>query len=118
LPALSDDSDKDLPATLNQRVLTGLLRDELHYDGLVITDASRCRHRGPLRRRRSAVRAVIAGADVVMVLWYPEKKHEVRKALKDAIESGRIPEWRLNQAVRRVLLAKARRGLFTHDLRR
>jgi beta-N-acetylhexosaminidase len=59
---------------------------------------------------------VLAGADMVMVLWYPEKKREVRDALLEAAASGRIPAWRLDQAVRRVLAAKAKRGLFTTEL--
>ncbi len=117
LPALGDDGEKDLPATVNPRVLTGLLRDELGYDGLVITDGLEMQ--GIVQRFGSgeaAVRAIIAGADVVMVLWFPEKKREVRDALKEAVLSGRIPEWRFNQAVRRVLTEKARHGLFSAKL--
>ena len=117
LPTLGDDGEKDLPATVNSRVLTGLLRDELGYDGLVITDGLEMQ--GIVQRFGSgeaAVRAVLAGADVVMVLWFPEKKREVRDALLAAVESGRIPDWRLDQAVRRVLVAKATRGLFSRPV--
>ncbi|OGQ10906.1 MAG: hypothetical protein A2138_01360 [Deltaproteobacteria bacterium RBG_16_71_12] len=115
LPALTDSGD--LPATVSERVLTRLLRDELGYEGLVITDGLEMQ--GIVQRFGSgdaAVRAVLAGADMVMVLWYPEKKREVRDALLAAVQSGRIPERRLDQAVRRVLVAKARRGVFSTEL--
>lgn len=112
LPALTDSGD--LPATVSERVLTQLLREELGYDGLVITDGLEMQ--GIVQRFGSgeaAVRAILAGADMVMVLWYPEKKREVRDALLAAVESGRIPQWRLDQAVRRVVRAKARHGVFS-----
>ena len=115
LPALTDSGD--LPATVSERVLTQLLREELGYQGLVITDGLEMQ--GIVQRFGSgeaAVRAVLAGADMVMVLWYPEKKREVRDALLNAALTGRIPAWRLDQAVRRVLVAKARRGLFSTEL--
>lgn len=107
----------DLPATVSARVLTTLLRNELGYQGLVMTDGLEMQ--GIVARFGSgeaAVRAVLAGADVVMVLWYPEKKREVRDALLSAARSGRLPAQRLHEAVRRVLLAKAKRGLFSREL--
>ncbi len=61
----------------------------------------------------AAVRAIVAGADMVMVLWFPEKKKEVQQAITDAVKSGRIPQARLDQAVRRVLEHKAKAGLFS-----
>jgi beta-N-acetylhexosaminidase len=120
LPALGLETgeEKDLPATVSPRVLTRLLREELGYDGLVMTDGLEMQ--GIVQRFGSgeaAVRAVLAGADVVMVLWFPEKKREVKDALLAAARSGRLPAWRLDQAVRRVLVAKARRGLFDKSQR-
>lgn len=105
---------RDMPATLSHKVLTGLLRNELAWDGLVITDGLEMA--GIVDRfgaGEAAVQAVVAGADMVMVLWSVEKKREVRRALLDAVTSGRLSEQRLNQAVRRVLEAKARAGLFS-----
>ncbi len=105
---------KDIPATVSAKVLTGVLREELGYDGLVITDGLEMQ--GIIDRYgagEAAVRAVVAGADMVMVLWFPEKKREVRRALLDAVASGRLSSSRLDQAVRRVLEQKARAGLFS-----
>ena len=102
-----------VPATVSAKVLTGVLREELGWDGLVITDGLEMQ--GIVEQYgagEAAVRAVNAGADMVMVLWFPEKKREVRQALKDAVIAGRIPRARLDHAVRRVLEHKARIGLF------
>ncbi len=112
LPMIAEGSD--VPATVSAKVLTTLLREDLGYDGLVITDGLEMQ--GIVDRYgagEAAVRAVVAGADMVMVLWFPEKKREVHNALKDAVVSGRIPPERLQQAVRRVLETKARAGLFS-----
>ncbi len=105
---------KDVPATVSGKVLTGVLREDLGWDGLVITDGLEMQ--GIIERYgagEAAVRAIVAGADMVMVLWFPEKKLEVQRALIDAVKSGRLPMARLDQAVRRVLEHKARAGLFS-----
>ncbi len=112
LPKIAEGDD--VPATVSGKVITGVLRDELGYDGLVITDGLEMQ--GIIDRfgaGEAAVRAVVAGADMVMVLWFPEKKKEVRRALLDAVGSGRLSRARLDQAVRRVLEQKARSGMFT-----
>lgn len=115
LPAIAE--GPDMPATVSENVLGGILREELRYDGLVITDGLEMH--GIVKRYGSgeaAVRAILAGADMVMILWLPEKKDEVHKALLEAVRSGRISQERLDSAVRRVLTAKARRGLFGQEL--
>jgi beta-N-acetylhexosaminidase len=108
---------KDVPATVSRRVLTDLVRHELRWDGLIITDGLEMRgvveHYGT---GEAAVQAVVAGADMVMVLWSPQAKKAVRRALLEASRSGRIPPARLDEAVRRVLSAKARAGLFTRPV--
>lgn len=115
LPAIT--GDNDLPATVSPQVLTGILREEMGYDGLVITDGLEMN--GIVSRYGSgdaAVRAILAGADMVMVLWFPEKKEEVHQALLAAVRSGKISPARLDQSVRRILRAKAKRGLFSQKL--
>ncbi len=109
-PALTGD---ELPATLSPRVLGGVLRDELHFKGLVITDELEM---DAIDRRygvgRAAVLAVSAGADMVLIPWRLEKKEEVWLALLEAARSGEISPARLDEAVRRILHAKVSRGLF------
>lgn len=101
------------PATLSRHLLGNVLRDELGFGGLVVTDelemdAIDSRYGvGP-----AAVLAVNAGADMVMVPWRAEKVDEVREALLEAARTGELPGSRLDEAVRRVLKAKLARGVF------
>lgn len=109
-PTLTGD---ELPATLSSRVLGGVLRDELRFKGLVITDELEM---DAIDRRfgvgRAAVLAVNAGADMVLIPWRLEKKEEVWLALLEAARSGELPSGRLDEAVRRILHTKISRGLF------
>ncbi|ADO69422.1 beta-N-acetylhexosaminidase [Stigmatella aurantiaca] len=110
IPGLTGDS---VPATLSPQVLEGLLRRDLGFDGLVLTDELEME--AIVQRYgvgRAAVLAMKAGADMVLVPWRPEKKTEVYEALLDAAHEGELPPERLEQAVRRILIAKLRRGLF------
>ncbi len=107
----SDGSDLrvTLPATLSHRILTGLLRDELKFNGLVVTDAMEMA--GIAARydaSSSAVLAVQAGAD--MILKTPDLDAAIR-AIKQAVEHGEITEPRINASVERILRAKAALGL-------
>lgn len=101
------------PATLSRKILTDLLRKRMAFDGLVMTDELEMEaiatHYGV---GRAAVMAIAAGADMVLIPWRPEKKTEVYEALLDAAHGGELPESRINEAVRHVLEAKVRRGLF------
>ncbi len=110
VPGLTGDH---VPATLSAQVLKGLLRERLGFDGLVLTDELEM---DAIAERygvgRAAVLAVNAGADMVLIPWRAEKKTEVYGALLGAALSGDIPRARLDEAVRRVLTTKVRRGLF------
>jgi beta-N-acetylhexosaminidase len=112
VPAL--EPDPNTPATLSPHILTDLLRKEMGYQGLVVTDAM---DMGGITGRNApgeaAVRAVVAGADVVLQLPVPDAAFE---ALRAAVKSGRISRARLDDSVRRILQAKARLGLQKHWL--
>ncbi len=107
VPAL--EPDPNTPATLSSHILTGILRKELGFQGLVVTDAM---DMGGITVRfapgEAAVRAVLAGADCLLMSPVPDAAFE---ALQHAVESGRIPRERLDGSVRRILEAKARLGL-------
>jgi beta-N-acetylhexosaminidase len=110
IPHLTGDT---IPATLHPQVLDGLLRRELGFDGLVITDEMEME---AIAQRYgvgpAAVMAVKAGADMVLVPWSAERKAEVYEALLEAARSGELSAERLALAVRRILTVKVRRGLF------
>jgi beta-N-acetylhexosaminidase len=106
----------DLPATLSKTVLTGLLRERLGYQGLILSDALDMQ---AIKKDRSAAEAAIesfeAGADLLLVagITADDRRHlgDGPPALLEAVRSGRVSEARLNASVLRILEAKARRGL-------
>ena len=102
-----------LPATLSRKVMTGLLRDEMGYDGLLLTDSLEM---GALARSgypvpAAAVASLAAGADLLCISHGFTVHRQVHAALVQAIERGEIPMARLDAAVRRILKAKDQYGL-------
>ncbi|MES2179132.1 MAG: glycoside hydrolase family 3 N-terminal domain-containing protein [Gemmatimonadota bacterium] len=107
LPAVQGDSTT--PATLAPRIITGLLRDKLHFTGLAITDAMSMAGIGKgYTNEESAVLAVQSGADVLLKPTNPTKAID---AVVRAVERGAISRARIDSAVRRVLENKARTGV-------
>ena len=108
LPAL--DPAEFSPATLSAPIVTGLLRGEMKFQGLVFTDSMGM---DAIAKRLSpgdaAVRAIQAGNDVV--LHSPDDAAAVA-AIKVAAQTGKIPMAQLDASVRRLLQAKARLGLY------
>lgn len=106
LPAL--DSSRD-PATLSPKIIRGLLRDEMGFNGVAITDAMDMR--GVLDRfgaRAAAQRAVAAGADILI---QPEDIVTTIDAIVAGVTAGRYPASRVTDAARRILTLKASLGL-------
>ena len=100
VPALDD-----VPATLSRRVLTELLRDELGFDGLVITDALEMRAIADgVGVEEGAVRAIAAGADALCIGHdlHEDAVAAVVAALVAAVAEGRLPLARLEEAADRV----------------
>ncbi|WP_217182278.1 glycoside hydrolase family 3 protein [Streptomyces sp. AC495_CC817] len=98
--------DPDLPATLSRSVLTGLLRDELGYDGLIVTDGMEMRAiSGTYGIEHGSVLALAAGADAICVgggLADEETVLRLRDALVTAVRTGELAEERLADAANRV----------------
>jgi len=113
--------DDERPATLSPTVLTGLLREELGYDGLIVTDSMDMDGvKAGWGREEAAVRALAAGADVIVAVSKGEDAfdEQVRtvEALADSIRSGEVPAERVESALRRVFEAKRRVGLLDADM--
>ena len=106
--------DSAPPATLSRYFMTDVLRDEMKFDGLLVTDAMTM---GGVANRYGAtvplVLAVEAGADILLM---PRNVTEAINTIVQAVESGRITQARIDQSVRRVLRAKAQAGLRTGRL--
>ncbi|WP_406282953.1 glycoside hydrolase family 3 protein [Embleya sp. NBC_00896] len=98
--------DTEQPATLSRAIMTGLLREELGYDGLIVTDAIEM---GAIADTygiaEGTVRAIAAGVDALCVgggLCDEETVLHLRDALVSAVREGRLPEERLAEAAGRV----------------
>nr|WP_221377945.1 glycoside hydrolase family 3 N-terminal domain-containing protein [Actinoplanes polyasparticus] len=98
--------DAELPATLSRPILTGLLREELGFDGLIVTDGIEMQ---AVRRRYglagATVRALAAGVDAICVGGDHADEQTaalLRDAIVAAVRSGELPEERLRSAAARV----------------
>ncbi len=101
---------RPIPATVSHKILTDLLRDELDFKGIIVTDAMEMQGVAALYTPgEAAVRAVSAGADVLLM---PTDPGACIEALEAAVKSGRISQERIDTSVRRILAAKERAGLF------
>ena len=104
--------DASLPATLSRNVLTGLLREEMGYDGAVISD---CLEMGAISEgvgvAAGAVATLLAGADIVLVSHREDRQQDAIAAVLRAVEQGGIPEARIDEALRRVRKLKQARAV-------
>ena len=108
VPALDDSGQ---PASLSRKVVTGLLRDQLGYQGVVVTDSLQMA--GVLQGRtpaQVAVRAVAAGCDQLLMPGDPGAAYH---AILRAVRRGRISVAQLDASVARVVSLKAARGLLS-----
>lgn len=105
-PELTGDTT---PATLSRRIVTEILKDDLGFDGLVITDSlSMAAITESYTPGEAALAALNAGCDILLM---PEDLEEAFDAVLAAVESGEYPAEQLNAAVRRILEFKQLHGL-------
>jgi beta-N-acetylhexosaminidase len=104
------DPEPGTPVTLSRRALTGLLRGELGFQGVIITDDMEM---GAIAKQfgtpQAAVRAIQAGADMILVAHTLSAQRSAIAAVKQAVLSGKISEERIDETVRRILRLKAER---------
>lgn len=98
-----------LPGTLSPVILGGLLRRDLGFDGIVVTDALDMSGLTIyFKQDEAGVRAVLAGADMLLKPGDPDA---VARGLREAVKSGRLTEARIEESARKVLAAKYDLGL-------
>lgn len=104
-----DGKEIALPATLSQKVLTGLMREQMSFKGVIVTDAMNMgaivEHFGAVD---AAIRSVKAGTDIVLM---PVGLEAVANGLYDAVNKGEISNKRIEQSVERILTLKLNRGI-------
>jgi beta-N-acetylhexosaminidase len=103
-----------LPATLSPKIQTEILRKELGFKGLIVTDAmSMSGLTQYVTQEEAGVQAFLAGADL---LEKPADTDAMVRGLREAVKSGRISEARLNESVRKILAWKYELGLFKQKI--
>lgn len=101
-----------IPATLSYKVQTEILRKEMGFDGLIVSDAmSMSGLTLYFTQEEAGVRAILAGTDI---LEKPENVDAMIRGIKEAVATGRIPMSRLDDAVKRQLSWKYELGIFTN----
>lgn len=95
--------DPQVPATLSRTVVTGLLRERLGFDGLVITDDFEMQAIADrFETGEAAVRAIEAGCDLVLVCHREDRQRRAIEALADAVRSGRLRAERVEESRKRL----------------
>ena len=99
-----------IPATLSRKVLTGLLREEMGFKGIIITDCLEMHAISkPYGVAEAAIRAVEAGADLILVSHTLQDQVAAVEAIVQAVRTGRITEDIINKALERIITWKAAR---------
>jgi len=108
--------DSELPATLSRKVLTNLLREELGYKGLIVTDEMRMQAITKyFEGGKAAVKAIQAGVDLLLYAESTQTSVEAYNSILNAYHNGEISEERINESVYRILEKKFKYGLFSND---
>jgi beta-N-acetylhexosaminidase len=105
--------DDKYPTTLSEKLLTGLLREELGFDGVIVSDAigmAAILKQWPLPQ--ACAMAIKAGCDTILLKADDESRSQCFFGIKQAIENGQLSEARLDEAVTHLLRMKYDQGLF------
>jgi beta-N-acetylhexosaminidase len=108
MPAL----DPTLPAEISPTIITGILRQELGYDGVVVTDALYMQGiANKWSEPQAAALAIEAGYDMVVGAFTTFQISMMMQSLKQALASHLLTKARIDDSVRRILMLKMRMGL-------
>src|SRR5438477_3145975 len=115
VPAL--DATPELPVTLSRAVMTDLIRDELRFDGVVVSDDLEMGALASIGEARAGLMAFEAGVDHLLFRFDESAQIEGHRQIVDALSSRRIPASRLDASVSRVLRLKIAQGLYQNSAR-
>ena len=104
------DSSGD-PATLSPTIVTGILREQMNFRGLVFTDDMEMKALDQTNPGRLAVRALQAGCDMLLYCHAADKARIARDAILDALRDGTLPLERVHDSIERVRWAKRKFGV-------
>ena len=110
---LSNVTDEKEPSSLSSRVVSDILRDELEYSGIIMTDAMNMKAiTDNYSAGEAAIKAIQAGVDLIVM---PDHYKEAYNAVYKAVQSGKIKESRIDKSVRRIIYTKLKRGEIPPD---
>ena len=102
-----------MPACMSKLVINNMLRQELGFGGIVITDAM---DMGAVTKKyepgEAAVNCIKAGVDIILMSPDYEKAYQ---AVYDAVKDGEIKESQITESVQRIMEAKIKRGIILSD---
>ncbi len=105
----ADQNGKLLPSSLSSNIVTTLLRQELNFDGLVVTDDLEM---GAIVKNygigEACVLAILAGEDMVSICAGVDSIYEGHAGIADAVKTGRISEERIDESLKRIFAAKSK----------
>lgn len=106
-------TQNQVPASLSQMIVTDLLRNELQFDGLIVTDALRMQAiTNHYSSAQACVMALQAGVDILLL---PENLQEAHDGILEAIENGVLSEDRINESLTRILSLKTQFGIIQQE---
>ncbi|SIQ78655.1 glycoside hydrolase family 3 N-terminal domain-containing protein [Maribacter ulvicola] len=110
VPAL--EMKKGMPSSLSEQIITGILKEELGYEGLIFTDALNMKGVSTTGKDGSVeLAAFMAGNDMLLM---PENIVDAKEKLANAYDSGKLSEERLAYSVKKILMAKYKAGLHSY----
>lgn len=113
--ALPNVTFNDIPASLSNSITTELLRNQMKYEGLVITDALNMKAISEhFKSDEACIKAVLAGVDMLLM---PEDFELAYKGIIEAVQNGEISEDRINNSVKRILKAKIKLNIIGEDIK-
>lgn len=109
--------DSTYPASISKEIITDVLRGQLNYEGIIITDDMTMKAiLNTFEISEAAVSAVKAGNDIVLVAHDYANVKKAKDAILQAIESGEITEQRIDESVKRILSIKKKYNLTNNQL--
>lgn len=101
------EKEDNLPATMSKKIVTGLLREQMYFDGLIISD---CMEMNAISRtygiEEGAVRAVNAGIELIFISHFHDKVRTTAARIIEAVRTGEIAEETIDRAVSKILYYK------------
>lgn len=104
--------DKEYPGTLSPAIIEGLLREKAGFNGVICTDCMEMKAIADYYgTEKAAVKAINAGADIVLISHSYEKQVNTLQEIKEAVKEGIISERRIDEAVQRIRHLKEKRNM-------